>query len=64
MLNVLTQRYDNAWRVWIKLKEEKRINDGLFFNEFLTNSPEIVRTDIQNQVEGISDFFGETLFRL
>jgi len=58
MLNVLTQQYNNAWRQWRKIKEKKRIHDGLFFNEFLTNTPEIARADIMSQVEGISQFFG------
>ena len=61
MLNVLTQQYNNAWRQWRKIKEKKRIHDGLFFNEFLTNTPEIARADIMSQVEGISQFFGKTL---
>ena len=59
MLNILTQRYNNAWIHWRKEKENKRIADQLFFTEFLTDTPEIARADILHQVEGINEFFGE-----
>ena len=64
MLNILTQRYNNAWIHWRKEKENKRIADQLFFTEFLTDTPEIARADILDQVEGINEFFGKPYFMI
>ena len=33
-LNILTQRYNNAWRHWRKVKEQKRFQDGVFMTGF------------------------------
>ena len=75
-LNILTQRYNNAWRHWRKVKEQKRFQDGVFmtgfffgminfesFLDFLTDTPEVVRESILCELENISDFFGKFLYQ-
>ena len=58
-LNILSVRFNNAWMNWRSISENKRIVDGLFYTEFLTDRPEIVRHDILNLSENIADFFGK-----
>ena len=74
-LNILTQRYNNAWRHWRKVKEQKRFQDGVFVTgligflvnfqsllDFLTDTPEVVRESILCELENISEFFGKFIF--
>ena len=58
-LNILTVKFNNAWLNWRSHCENKRIVDGLFYTEFLTDRPEVVRHDILTLSENISDFFGK-----
>ena len=60
-VNRLLVNFNNAWMNWRSVSENKRIVDRLFYSEFLTDRPEVVRHDILELCENIADFFGRNI---